>query len=140
MSNSDTSRTLAHIIEKNMRTLGIVPYPKRVQEEMFQRLKEEAKQQDEFYARYNKPSQRKVFRDKIVELHEKKVPAQEIATIMNISYSAVLDELRKAGYWMRKSKNEHTVSTDTNQNINQSPELPNKAGAKASKKKSTARA
>lgn len=140
MSHSETSRVISHLIEKNMRKMGIVPYPQRVQEEMFQRLKEEAKQQDDFFNRYNKPSARRIFRNKIIDLHEEGLKTDEIADRMKVTPSIIFDELRKAGYVRRKSKDEHTVSTNTNQNINQSPKLPDKARAKAGKKKSTARA
>lgn len=140
MSNSETSRVISHLIEKNMRKMGIVPYPQRVQEEMFQRLKEEAKQQDDFFNRYNKPTERRIFRNKIIDMHLQGISSQEMAETMQVTTAVILDELRKAGYWRRKSKDEHTVSTNTNQNLNQSPKLPNITGAKASKKKSTARA
>lgn len=120
--------------------MGIVPYPKRVQEEMFQRLKAEARQQDDFLKRYNKPTERRIFRSKIIDMHLQGISTKKIAETMQVTTAIILDELRKAGYCRRKSKNEHTVSTNTNQNINQSPELPDKAGAKVGKKKSTARA
>lgn len=111
MSTSETSRVIAHILEKNMRKMGIVPYTKSIQEEMFQRLKEEARMQDDFFKRYNKPSERRIFRNKIIALHEKGLHTQVIADRMQVTGAIILDELRKAGYVRRKSKNENTDNT-----------------------------
>jgi hypothetical protein len=122
-----------------MRAMGITPYEKKVQEEMFSRLKQEARKQDDFFKRYDKPSARRIFKDKIIQLHEQKLSTQAIADQMNVTTTIILDELRKAGYVRRKSKNENTITSDTSNNTDQPTKLANKIRAKASPKKSQSR-
>jgi hypothetical protein len=119
MSYTDGMRAIGYMLEKHMKNFQIAPISREHQRVCFDRLKEEAKESDE----YNKRLQagRDKMMEKIVDLFNQGKSAFEIGEFFKITPSVVNKYLRDAGIKQRKSANERTPRNKPNNNRGRPP-------------------
>jgi intein-encoded DNA endonuclease-like protein len=119
VSHSQGTKAIEYMLEKHMKAHQISPISKKHQQVCFDRLKQEAKDKDEYNRRLQEGRANTMA--KIVALfNDGKSPA-EIGEIHNITPSTVNQYLRDAGIKQKKSKNDRIPKNKSSSNRGRPP-------------------